>query len=372
MSSYQEVVNGVHSGVDRFFKSNFGNIHIKGPKLDPEEIQKRPLMVVCTHRSHIDYILIGILLHKMGFKNMRFAAGDNLTGLPVIGPWFKSLGAFTVARDNGFERNYVRNLCSDVIKMLENKEPVIVFPEGGRSYSGATMGLKGGVLGAAILCQARGNYDNVNLLFASISYEYPPDSPWFGLLQRGKKLMKRNNNFFKRLIGKCFYFGADIFAFLPMFFSAFTGKKFGDIYVDYKEPVSIKSVVDIESNRASNARDEFSAHRLSMQKAGEAIYPILNSLFCILPVHIAAALIKGHSQVSKRQLAEKIPVLIQYLTAENMNSGVVKSVNPAKLIDAGVSQLLKVNAIAMHNDIISIKKSGMIDYFAAAIGENWR
>lgn len=372
MSSYNEVVNGVHSGVDRFFKSNFGNIHIKGPKLDPEEVQKRPLMVVCTHRSHIDYILVGILLHKMGFKNMRFAAGDNLTGLPVIGPWFKSMGAFTVARDNGFERNYVRNLCNDVIKMLENKEPVIVFPEGGRSYSGATMRLKDGVLGAAILCQAKGNYDNVNLLFASISYEYPPDVPWFELLQRGKKLKKRNNNFFKRLVGRCYYFGADILAFLPMFFSAFTGKKFGDIYVDYKEPVPINSIVDIESNRAANGRDEFSVHRMSMQKAGEAIYPILNSLFCILPIHVAAALMKGHSQMSKSRLEEMVPSLVQYLVAEKRNVGVVKSVNSARVIDAGISQLLKVNAITVHNDIISIKKSSMIDYFAAAIGENWR
>ncbi|HLV33374.1 MAG TPA: 1-acyl-sn-glycerol-3-phosphate acyltransferase [Chitinispirillaceae bacterium] len=372
MSSYHDVVCGVHNSVDNFFKSNFSNIHIRGPYLDASKIQKRPLMVISTHRSHIDYILIGILLHKMGFKNLRFAAGDNLTGLPVIGPWFKSLGAFTVERDNGFERNYVRNLCRNVITMLENREPVIVFPEGGRSYSGKAMEIKSGVLGAAILCQAKNLSDDVNLLIASISYEFPPDLPWFGLLQKGKSLRRRSNNIFKRIIGNGYYFGADIMAFLPMLFSRYTGKKFGDVYVDFKETVSVRSIVDIEKNHIPNARDEFSAHRVSMQKAGEVIHKNFLSLFCTLPIHIVAVLIKGKLKVSINQISENVPSLLHFLSSENRNIEMLKKVSATQLVESGISQLLKLNAITINNDIIYIKNNDIINYFAAVIGENWR
>lgn len=372
MSSYYDVVNGVHDSVDSFFKSNFGNIHIRGPHLNAQEIQKRPLMVICTHRSHIDYILIGILLHKLGFKNLRFAAGDNLTGLPLIGPWFKSLGAFTVERDNGFERNYVRNLCSNVVTMLEKREPVIVFPEGGRSYSGANIELKSGILGAAILAQAKELSKDVNLLIMSVSYEYPPDLPWFKILQKGKKLRKRNNNIFKRIIGNAYYFGADIMAFVPMFFSKYNGRKYGDVYVDYKETVPVRSIVNIEKNRISNARDEFSAHRISMQKTGEEIHKCFISIFRLLPIHIVAVLLKSKSQVSLSELEDQVPSILNFLDNENRNIESLKPVTAAQLIESGVSQLLRLNAITLKNKNVSIKNRNVIDYFAAAIGKNWR
>jgi len=273
MGSFHQVVTSIRDRVEHFCKSNFTATVINGPKLDAAFYQKHPLMFTCTHRGHIDYILVGHNLHLMGFKDMRFAAGDNLTKLPFIGPRFKSWGAFTVARDGGFERNYVKNLCNSVVSMLDKREPIVVFPEGGRSYSGAMLDLKIGILGAAILAQAKDLSKDVFIVPMAVSYEGLPDLPFFEMLQKGKKLRKRDNNFFMRTLGSLLYFGADVFAYVPLIARAFVPllspllrkRKHGIAYIDYKTPVSVRSLVDIESHKNENARDEFSAHRESMQ-----------------------------------------------------------------------------------------------------------
>ncbi len=56
-------------------------------------------MIVSSHRSHLDYILLGIHCSKLGYRNLRFAAGDNLTRMPYIGTKFASLGAFPIYRN---------------------------------------------------------------------------------------------------------------------------------------------------------------------------------------------------------------------------------------------------------------------------------
>jgi 1-acyl-sn-glycerol-3-phosphate acyltransferase len=289
MSSPHQTVINKSATINRFFNSVYTQIHLGKTSFDPEKIQEHPLMVVCTHRSHIDYFLGGVMLFNKGFKNMRFAAGDNLTKLPFIGNLFKGFGAFTVERDIGFERNLHKQLCAKVIAMMEKKEAVILFPEGGRSYSGSMLELKSGILGAAVLLQARRPDEDVFLLPMAISYEFPPDAPWFTLLLRGKKLRKKRSRFFKRLLGNVFYFGADIFAFLPFITARKTGRTYGAVYIDFDPPVAIRSLVDIEANRDKDAKDEFFAHRASMQKVATFIAGRFVALYRLLPMHLVAS-----------------------------------------------------------------------------------
>jgi len=200
---YHRRIASVKAAVNDFFDRNFTETRIDGPRLDAEELQKSPVMFVSTHRSHVDYFLAGISFFKMGFRNLRFAAGDNLTKLPYIGPRFLAFGAFAVARDGGFERNYVRNLCAQVVKMLEDGDAVLVFPEGGRSYTGAMLDIKGGILNAALMTQAANPNKDVYLLPAAISYECPPDVPFFPTLLKGRRCARSQATFSSGFWGAC-------------------------------------------------------------------------------------------------------------------------------------------------------------------------
>jgi glycerol-3-phosphate O-acyltransferase len=367
MKSYHREIGNVTNGVESFFSTTFDKVYVEGPKLDPAKIQQQPTMGISTHRSHVDYFLLGHELFKMGFSNLRFAAGDNLTKLPYVGPRFQSFGAFTVARDTGFERNYVRNLCSSVMTMMESGDMIIVFPEGGRSYSGATLEIKGGILGAGILLQAKFPEKDIFYVPAAISYEALPDLPYFKLLLKGKKLRKRTNFVLKRLIGNLFYFGGDILAFTPFLSAPRLNRKYGEVYIDYQEPVSIRSVIDIQANKQESSRDDFSAHRVSMQLFSQHIYGQLKSLYRLLPMHLLASVLCNKNPLTTSDAREAIGKTVDYLQLKPYNLKQIAKLNNEQIIEQGISQLLRFNAITADHGIISVKKPEIINYFDASI-----
>jgi len=136
VKSYHDEVAKVSDAIIAFFKKTFSEVHFEGPPFDPAEVQRSPVMFVGTHRSHADYFFIGSNFLKLGFRNIRFAAGDNLTKLPWIGPRFLTFGAFAVSRDSGFDRNYVRKLCAQVIKMMEEGDSILSSRRGGAATAG--------------------------------------------------------------------------------------------------------------------------------------------------------------------------------------------------------------------------------------------
>jgi glycerol-3-phosphate O-acyltransferase len=368
MNSYHEEVANVSNGVRAFFEKTFTTIDCNGPKLDPSSLEGKPLMLVCTHRSHVDYFLIGYLFHLLGFKNLRFAAGDNLTKLPWIGRRFTSFGAFTVERDVGFDRNYVKNLCFRVVSMIEQGDTVIVFPEGGRSYSGAMLEIRTGILGASVISQAKDTSRDVAYIPIAVSYESPPDVPWFAMQLKGKLWRKRSNPFWKRLLGNLYYFGADFCAFVPFLLANRFKKKYGIIHVDYSDPVTIPSIIDVTADKVENARDDFSAQRVSMQKLSEVVYQQLFKLYRILPMHVIAYSLENYGSQTVLECADRFPGIIAKLKTSGRNVKELEKNIPEENTRIGIKQLQKIKAITFQNDTCSIKNSSLISYFAATIG----
>jgi 1-acyl-sn-glycerol-3-phosphate acyltransferase len=354
--------------INRFFNSVYSEITVTIPPFDPAKIQEHPLLVACTHRSQVDYFLGGVTLYNKGFTHMRFAAGDNLTKLPVIGNIFKGFGAFTVERDIGFERNYIKKLCAKVIEMMEKKEAVIVFPEGGRSYSGSMLELKSGIIGAAVLLQAKNPDEDVFFLPMAISYECPPDAPWFSMLLLGKKLRKKTQPFVKRLIGSFLYFGADLLAFLPFITARKTGRKYGAVYIDFDTPVSIRSLIDIEQNRARDARDEFFAHRASMQDVATFIAKRFFALYRILPMHLVASICKRDKQTIA-ELSVAIPALLEKLRADGRNLDSFAGLSAPIIAERGVKQLERLKVVSRNGNGIIIHKQTLLEYCAAPVND---
>ncbi|GBU22841.1 glycerol-3-phosphate acyltransferase [Fibrobacteres bacterium R8-0-B4] len=366
VKSYHDEVAKVSDGIIAFFKKTFSEVRFEGPPFDPAEVQRSPVMFVGTHRSHADYFFIGSNFLKLGFRNIRFAAGDNLTKLPWIGPRFLTFGAFAVARDGGFDRNYVRKLCDQVIKMLKDGDSILVFPEGGRSYSGSMLEIKGGILNAALMLQAQTPGRDVFLVPAAISYDCLPDLPHFPLLLKGKTLRKRPNGLFKRTLGSIYYFGADVMAFLPFLFARYFGRKYGALYMDYGMPVSVRSIVDLEANRVQNARDEFAAHRASLDIVGGHIGKLFTALYRIQPIHIISAGIKS-GKVDPSELEPFVEEMKASLSKDGRNCKTIGALSPQEIIAKGIAQLRKLKAVKIKNKKISVRKSYIIDYFAATV-----
>jgi 1-acyl-sn-glycerol-3-phosphate acyltransferase len=367
MKSYHHNVKNVAKDVHDFFHRTYNAIHVNGPVIDPDGLRDAGLMITCTHRSMADYYLLGMFLHEMGIGNLRFAAGDNLTKLPIIGPKFRAFGAFAIERDGAFKRSYIKRLCEQVVSMIEDNDSIIVFPEGGRSYHGNMLEIKGGVLAAAVVAQARNPQKKILILPIAFTYEHLYELPYFDLLEKGKNFRKRSNPFFKRWLGSILYFGADIAAVARLYINFKLGRKQGDIFIDYAAPLSITDIVDIKANYSPESKDELFAHKNSIQILGEAIRRKLLELYRLLPMHVVAYSVKQHPSLKRSDILQSIRGLVASLSRQNRNTASLKPLSDEQIFETGMKQLSFFKAVTVRGDSLKIIKPSIVDYFAAAI-----
>jgi 1-acyl-sn-glycerol-3-phosphate acyltransferase len=366
MKPYQQAVDNVFPGLTRFFTRGF-TVHVDSSDADIKSLSSEKVMVVSTHRSQTDYFLFGWALYNQGIKHVRIAAGDNLTDFPWLGKKFRSFGAFAVHRDAGFKRTYVRDLCNAVVAMMEDNEPILLFPEGGRSYSGAMLEIKGGVLLSAIMTQARNPDKKVYLLPASVSYEHLPELPYFGMLKKGKEMRRKGIGFFKRLLGAAYYFGADIIAFAKLLTKVRLGGHQGNVFIDFGTPLCINDIVDVKAHFNTSARDEFSGHQKSMHIVCDKLYGTFLSLYRLLPEHIVATALYGNKTMTKTECAEGVGRALSLAHERKRNLKALEALTGEQVLAVGLEQLRHVRAIRMRGPSIDIRNRMIVEYYAAAL-----
>jgi 1-acyl-sn-glycerol-3-phosphate acyltransferase len=368
MKHYDRNVKNIARSVHDFFNDLFNHVHVTGPVIDRDLLQNSGLMITCSHRSHYDYFILGMLMHDMGVNNMRFAAGDNLTNLPIIGPKFKAFGSFPIKRSSSFNRSYIINLSNRVVGMIEDNDSIIVFPEGGRSYRGGMMDIKAGVLSAAVIAQARHPQKDVLILPITISYDRLPELSYLGLLQKGKKLRADKTSVVKRLIGHFFYFGADAFAFSKLWLMRKLGVKQGDVFIDFDAPVRVNDLVDIQANFSPSQKDELFAHKKSMQILGTKIHAKLLTLYRLLPVHIASLALKQRPSAANRaEIAGEVDRIMADLSTRKRNLASLSPLSLDNIVDAGIGQLERCKAVRARGGRLHITNQSIVDYYAASI-----
>ncbi|MEZ4223918.1 MAG: 1-acyl-sn-glycerol-3-phosphate acyltransferase [Polyangiaceae bacterium] len=108
------------------------------------------LIVVPTHSSHLDSLVLGYAVHLLGMPPLLYGAGLNLFENPVLSYFMNNLGAYRV------DRKKKDSLYKDVLKeyatvALEFGYDNLFFPGGTRSRSGMVeQHLKRGLLGTGI------------------------------------------------------------------------------------------------------------------------------------------------------------------------------------------------------------------------------
>ncbi len=355
------------ASVDSFLNRTFENVHIEGPALEPTTLASLNMMPVCTHRSQADYFLLGLFLYNMGIRRVRYAAGDNLTDLPFVGRRFKQWGAFPVSRDRVRNRTYVRTLCEQVARMLAEGDNVVVFPEGGRSYKGHMMEMKNGLIGASLVAQWRHPTQHFAFFPVAISYERLPELLYFDMLQKGKQIRSANGHVFKRIIGNAYYFGADLIAFSKFMLANKFRKRYGEVYIDYGEPIAIESVADLKTTYNDRARDDFSALRPAMQKAGESLHEAFLGLYRLLPMHVLSAVLARRTHCTRAAAVRRTAKILSRLRKQKRNTKSLDSFTEEQIVQYGIRQLAAFGAVACRQSRISVRKPSFIHYHAASV-----
>lgn len=115
--------------------------------------QKGTILLVPTHQSNIDSVLIGYVIYLMSLTPFAYGGGLNLFSNPVLNFFMSNLGAYTVDRKktNVIYKQILKNYS---VELLRDGIHSIFFPGGGRSRSGAIESrLKLGLLGTGLEAQ---------------------------------------------------------------------------------------------------------------------------------------------------------------------------------------------------------------------------
>ena len=113
------------------------------------------LVYVPSHRSHMDYLLISLLLFDHGLMIPHIAAGDNLN-LPLVGSLLRRCGAFFMRRSFRGDAVYAAVLGEYLHEVYRRGHSVEFFPEGGRSRTGRLLPARFGLLKMTLAQADRG------------------------------------------------------------------------------------------------------------------------------------------------------------------------------------------------------------------------
>jgi glycerol-3-phosphate O-acyltransferase len=129
-------------------------IHVAGKVKQLRKLAKKGTVVmVPTHFSNLDSILVGWVIHSLGLPAFIYGAGLNLFNIKIFAYFMNSLGAYKVDRR---KKNlpYLETLKAYSTLAIEKGAHSLFFPGGTRSRSGMIeKQLKLGLLGSTIEAQ---------------------------------------------------------------------------------------------------------------------------------------------------------------------------------------------------------------------------
>ncbi|XP_048842263.1 dihydroxyacetone phosphate acyltransferase [Brienomyrus brachyistius] len=160
--------------LNKAFKTLYQRIRVNedGIQRLQQAIQEHPLVLLPSHRSYMDFLIVSYLLYTYDLALPVIAAGMDFLGMKFVGEMLRMSGAFFIRRSFGGDRLYWAVFSEYVKTMLRNGyAPVEFFLEGTRSRTCKSLTPKLGLLNIAMEPFFKGEAFDVSMVPISISYE---------------------------------------------------------------------------------------------------------------------------------------------------------------------------------------------------------
>uniref|UniRef100_A0A8C6Q369 Glycerol-3-phosphate acyltransferase 1, mitochondrial n=1 Tax=Nothobranchius furzeri TaxID=105023 RepID=A0A8C6Q369_NOTFU len=222
----------------RLFNGFFWSIQIHKGQLEMVKKaateQNLPMVFLPVHKSHIDYLLITLILFCHNIKAPHIAAGNNLS-IPILSTVIRKLGGFFIRRrmeetGDGKKDVLYRSLLHYTEELLRQQQFLEVFLEGTRSRSGKPFPARAGMLSIVVDTLWTGAIGDVLVVPVGISYDRIIEGN-YNSEQLGKP--KKNESWWGIACG--------VFRMLR--------KNYGCVRVDFNQPFSLKEYLDSQRSR---------------------------------------------------------------------------------------------------------------------------
>jgi glycerol-3-phosphate O-acyltransferase len=163
--------------LDKLFSRIYAGIDIdqEGIARIRQESKEKALVLLPSHKSHIDYLIVSYAFNEANLPLPLIAAGDNLEFFPM-GTIFRRAGAFFIRRSFGGDSLYPIVVDAYVRRLIREGYPLEMFLEGGRSRTGKLLAPKFGLLKMVVSAALAEPQRPVCFVPISIGYERVVDS----------------------------------------------------------------------------------------------------------------------------------------------------------------------------------------------------
>jgi glycerol-3-phosphate O-acyltransferase len=188
-----QTLKGLEVLIDALVDRLFAGIEVDLPGI--EEVRKAAgrgsIVLLPSHKSHVDYMLLAYVLRKNALSLPVVAAGDNLAFFPV-GGLFRRAGAFFIRRNFKGDRLYTAVVDAYIRRLIRDGWPIEFFLEGGRSRTGKLrapqLGLLNMVVDAALSLEGK----TITFVPVSIGYERMMEDSSFARELSGQRKEKED------------------------------------------------------------------------------------------------------------------------------------------------------------------------------------
>jgi glycerol-3-phosphate O-acyltransferase len=279
--------------IDYLFKKIFSGIHydVEDFKKIREASCKGPLILVPSHKSHMDYLIISCMFYQNKMIPPHIWSGSNLTFFPM-GKIFRRSGAFFVRRTfKGL--NLYAAVIKQYIKSLVNEGYTIeIFIEGGRSRTGKVIHPKMGTL--KYLLEAVDEGYNRDLVFAPITVNYDrilEENSYLKELKGKEKTRETTSSFLKS--------------------SKLIKRKYGAVYMGFNEPFTLSEVrekflKEKDIKTTDNLIEELGYY--IVRRINEAV---IATPFAVITLALLSTTARGFT---RDMLRKRIDIILSYLS----------------------------------------------------------
>ncbi|MGD2271134.1 MAG: 1-acyl-sn-glycerol-3-phosphate acyltransferase [Desulfobacterales bacterium] len=258
--------------------------------------QKGPLILVPSHKSHIDYLLLSYLLYHHNMPCPHIAAGKNLAFWP-LGPLFRKGGAFFIRRSFRGAVLYSKVFTEYIYKLLEEGFNIEFFIEGGRSRTGKLILPKLGLLSILLDAYKAGVCQDMIFVPIYIGYDWVlEESSYVHELEGGQK---KPENFWQVLNAR-----------------RFLKKRYGKIYVQFHEALSLNDILQQQGCRLAEMKSK--EKNAFCRNLGHRIINSINKQTVITPHGLVASALLNFTKkrFSYEHLKSQVCTYLKYLNAQ--------------------------------------------------------
>ncbi len=308
-STFLAIVNGI---VTRIFRRMFASIEPIGIEKVAEYAKRHPIVLVPSHRSYFDFLILSWLFYAHHLVPPHIAARENMAFGP-FGFLFRRLGAFFLRRsfDDPLYKEVFRAYVAYLLKEGFTQE---FFIEGGRSRTGRSLAPRLGMLTWHVEAFLGGSHRDLFFVPIAITYER--------LVEEGAMVKELEGG------GK-----RDESTFGLLRARKVLGRRWGSAVVSFGEPISLAATLGEARARlaASQTAGADAEKRQTIEALGHRLVERINWATVANATSVVACALLGESRrgLLRHDLVRRIQELVDLLRLQDVKF------TPALLRDEG-------------------------------------